>query len=355
MTKLRNKNLELPLIQGGMGIGISLGGLAGAVAACGAMGCISTAVTGFAEADFAKHPQEANLRSLTREIRRAKAISGGRGLVAINAMVATTQYDEVIPIAITAGVDAIISGAGLPSSLPALARDADVALAPIVSGGRAAKVICRLWDRHHGVIPDFVILEGPMAGGHLGFTPKVLETDPLPRLDDLLKEVQDALLPFEQQYGRAIPVFVAGGVYDGEDIAHYTKRGAAGAQIGTRFIATNECDASLIFKEMMVSAKAEDIVLIKSPVGMPGRALNTPLIQGLAQGKRFRPRFCTNCLTPCNPAETPYCISAALIAAARGNVSEGLFFCGSNAHRISEIMPVAQLIDELMTDWRLCQ
>ncbi|MGL4284372.1 MAG: NAD(P)H-dependent flavin oxidoreductase [Eubacterium aggregans] len=347
MTKLRNKNLELPLIQGGMGIGISLGGLAGDVAACGAMGCISTAVTGFSEPDFAKNPQEANLRSLTWEIRRAKAISGGRGLVAINAMVATTQYDEVVPTAIAAGVDAIISGAGLPSALPALA--------PIVSGGRAAKVIWRLWDRHHGVIPDFVVLEGPMAGGHLGFTPKVLETDPLPRLDALLKEVQDALLPFEQQYGLAIPVFVAGGVYDGEDIAHYTKLGAAGAQIGTRFIATDECDASPIFKEMMVSAKAEDIVLIKSPVGMPSRALNTPLIQGLAQDKCFRPRFCTNCLTPCNPAETHYCISAALIAAARGNVAEGLFFCGSNAHRISEIVPVAQLIDELITDWRLCQ
>jgi nitronate monooxygenase len=352
MTRIGTKQLEIPIIQGGMGIGISLGGLAGAVAACGGMGCISTAVPGFDEPDFRRDPAEANRRALAREIRRAKAISGGRGLVAVNAMVATSQYDDAITTAVAAGADAVISGAGLPSALPAIAGDADIALAPIVSGGRAARAICRLWDRHHGVIPDFVVLEGPMAGGHLGFSPEVLKAKPLPRLDDLLAEVMSALLPFEQRYGRAIPVFVAGGVYDGADMAHYTRLGAAGVQIGTRFIATEECDASPVFKQMMVDAREEDIILVKSPVGMPGRALATPLMARVAEGGRVRPKRCIHCLTPCNPADTPYCISGALIAAARGDVKNGLFFCGSNAHRISGIVPVSALMDELITDWR---
>ena len=274
---IRGKTLPLPILQGGMGVGISLDGLAGAVAACGGMGTLSTAVCGFAEPDFAQHPFEANLRALDRQVRHAKVLAHGAGLIAVNAMVATTQYADSVRTALRAGADAIVCGAGLPKDLPALASevsDSDAAIAPIVSSGRAAGLLCKLWDRHYGRIPDFLILEGPEAGGHLGFSRQ--ELDQPPALSDLLREVLTAIAPFRDKAGRDIPVFVAGGVKNGADMARYMKEGAAGAQFATRFIATAECDASEGYKQRLLAAKADDITLVKSPVGMPGRALRSP-------------------------------------------------------------------------------
>ena len=178
---IRGKTLPLPILQGGMGVGVSLDGLAGAVAACGGMGTLSTAVCGFQEPDFAKRPFEANLRALDRQVRHAKVLAHGVGLVAVNAMVATTQYADSVRTALRAGADAIVCGAGLPKDLPALASevsDSDAAIAPIVSSGRAAGLLCKLWDRHYGRIPDFLILEGPEAGGHLGFSRQDLDAPP---------------------------------------------------------------------------------------------------------------------------------------------------------------------------------
>lgn len=344
--------LTVPIIQGGMGVGVSLGNLAGAVAACGGMGVISTVNCGYREPDFKKDIRGANLRALTAEVKRALAIAKGKGVVAINAMVATTQYAESIKAAIEAGVQAIISGAGLPSTLPKIAENSGVALAPIVSSGRAAKVICRMWDKHHGVIPDFVVVEGVEAGGHLGFKKEAVLAGTTPSLDTILSDVLTELKPFEEKCGRSIPVFMAGGVYTGADMAHYTHLGATGIQMATRFIATEECDASLAFKEQIVAATQEDITIVPSPVGMPGRALNTPLIQKLAAGMTFKSKKCGRCLVPCNPAQTPYCISDALIAGVKGDVEHGLFFCGSNAWRVDKIVPVKTLMDELENDWR---
>ena len=352
MLTLAGKPLTVPILQGGMGVGVSLGGLAGAVAACGGMGCISTADAGYREPDFARDPASANHRALTAEIRKAKEIAKGAGMVAINAMVATQDYAAAIRTAVEAGVDAVVSGAGLPLELPGIVGTTDVAIAPIVSSARAAKLILRRWAKEFGRTADFVVIEGCKAGGHLGFAEADLLAGNCQSLDEILPGVLAEVKPYEVQFGHAIPVFVAGGVYTGADMAHFTKLGAAGVQLATRFITTYECDASQTYKDVLLAAKAEDVRIIHSPVGMPGRALNTPLVQALTEGKRFPPQHCARCLKTCDPAKVPYCITHALIEAVKGNVEEGLFFCGANVDRLDRMRTVRELMDELTAEWR---
>lgn len=350
--KLGNRELALPLIQGGMGVGVSMGGLAGAVAAEGAMGTLSTADAGWNEPDFAAHPQQANLRALRREVQRAKRLAAGAGLVAVNAMVATRQYADSVRTALEAGADAIVSGAGLPLELPALAEGFEALLAPIVSGPRAAQLICRTWAKRYGRVPDFVMLEGCQAGGHLGFEEADLLSGRCTPLSRLIPEVLAALRPFEEKFGRAIPLFCAGGVATGAEMARCTRLGAAGAQLATRFIATEECDASQGYKDVLLAARPEDLRIIHSPVGMPGRAVNSPLVQRLAAGMRQPPAHCSGCIKSCRPAETPFCITHALIEAVKGNWEEGLFFSGSRVDLVDRMRTVPDLIDELMKEWR---
>lgn len=362
-TKIRNRILQIPVLQGGMGIGVSLDYLAGAVAACGGMGTISTAMCGYAEPDFERDPDHANLRALDRQIRHAKELANGMGMIAVNAMVATRQYAESVITALRAGADAIVCGAGLPLDLPKLAAqvpESDAALAPIVSSGRAASLICRLWEKRSGRIPDFVILEGPLAGGHLGFTEQEARQAQLDKnharsLHGLLTEVLQALKPFREKYKQDIPVFVAGGVKNGHEMAQYMQEGAAGVQFATRFIATEECDASLDYKQVLLNAREEDIVIIKSPVGMPGRAIASPLIRRVQEGIEPRPVTCRNCLIPCNPANAPYCISNALIAAVKGDWENGLFFCGYNAGSMKNISTVKEQFEQILKEWRESQ
>lgn len=350
--KLGNCELALPLIQGGMGVGVSMGGLAGAVAAQGAMGTLSTADAGWNEPDFAAHPQQANLRALRREVQRAKRLAAGAGLVAVNAMVATRQYADSVRTALEAGADAIVSGAGLPLELPALAEGFEALLAPIVSGPRAAQLICRTWAKRYGRVPDFVVLEGCQAGGHLGFEEADLLSGRCTPLSRLIPEVLAALRPFEEKFGRAIPLFCAGGVATGAEMARCTRLGAAGAQLATRFIATEECDAGQGYKDVLLAARPEDLRIIHSPVGMPGRAVNSPLVQRLAAGMRQPPAHCSGCIKSCRPAETPFCITHALIEAVKGNWEEGLFFSGSRVDLVDRMRTVPDLIDELMKEWR---
>lgn len=350
--KLGNRELALPLVQGGMGVGVSMGGLAGAVAAQGAMGTLSTADAGWNEPDFAAHPQQANLRALRREVQRAKRLAAGAGLVAVNAMVATRQYADSVRTALEAGADAIVSGAGLPLELPALAEGFEALLAPIVSGPRAAQLICRTWAKRYGRVPDFVVLEGCQAGGHLGFEEADLLSGRCTPLSRLIPEVLAALRPFEEKFGRAIPLFCAGGVATGAEMARCTRLGAAGAQLATRFIATEECDAGQGYKDVLLAARPEDLRIIHSPVGMPGRAVNSPLVQRLAAGMRQPPAHCSGCIKSCRPAETPFCITHALIEAVKGNWEEGLFFSGSRVDLVDRMRTVPDLIDELMKEWR---
>ena len=240
MLTLGQTQLQVPILQGGMGVGVSLGGLAGAVAACGGMGCISTADAGYREPDFARDPASANHRALAAEIQKAKAIAKGAGMVAINAMVATQDYAAAIRTAVEAGVDAVVSGAGLPLELPGIVGTKEVAIAPIVSSARAAKLILRRWAKEFGRTADFVVIEGCKAGGHLGFAEADLLAGNCQSLDEILPGVLAEVKPYEVQFGHAIPVFVAGGVYTGADMAHFTKLGAAGVQLATRFIPTYE-------------------------------------------------------------------------------------------------------------------
>lgn len=349
---IRGKLLPLPILQGGMGVGVSLDRLAGAVARQGGMGTISTALCGYQEPDFAQNPEAANLRALDRQVRAAKRVAAGRGLVAVNAMVATRQYADSVRTALRAGADAIVSGAGLPTDLPALAAEvpeSDAALAPVVSSGRSAAVLCRMWDRRYHRVPDFIVLEGPRAGGHLGFSPEEARRAGTDALEGLLNAVLAAVAPYEAAYCRRIPVFVAGDV--GTDMGRYLQQGAAGAQFATAFIATEECDASQGFKDRILAARAEDIVLVHSPVGMPGRALRSPLVERVSAGTQPPIAHCRRCLTPCRPQEAPYCISQALIAAVQGDWEHGLFFCGAGAAHIREMTTVPRLMEKIMKEW----
>ena len=354
-VNIGQKTLPLPILQGGMGVGVSLDRLAGAVAAQGGMGTISTAACGFLEPDYGEDPQRANLRALDRQVRQAKETARGAGLVAVNAMVATAQYAGSVRTALKAGVDAVVSGAGLPLQLPALAAEvpeSSAALAPIVSSGKAAALICKVWDKRFGRVPDFVVLEGPLAGGHLGFSPETVREGPMPTLAALLREVLEALAPWREKYGRDIPVFAAGGVESGTRMAQLMAEGAAGAQFATRFIATAECDASQGYKDILLNARSEDAVIVKSPVGMPGRALLSPLVRRVEAGTQPGPERCIGCLGPCKKLDSPYCISRALIAAWHGDWENGLFFCGANVGRVTRMSTVKEQMEQIMTEWR---
>lgn len=345
--------LDIPIIQGGMGIGISLGRLAGNVALCGGMGVISTVNAGYMENDFEENHVEANLRALRREIKKAFEIAKGKGKIAINQMVAVNHYEESVKEAVKAGIDAVISGAGLPLELPKYTKDTPTAAAPIVSSGKAASVIMKSWDRHYGVTPDFIVIEGVKAGGHLGFAREDVIGGTAKPLEYILKEVLEKIEPYRQKYGRDIPVFVAGGIFDGNDMAHFMNLGAAGVQMATRFIATEECDASTEFKDRIVNATSDEVTIVQSPVGLPGRALNEGIIKRLGKGETFPPVRCNDCLKTCpHGIKAPYCISRALIEAVKGNISEGLLFAGENVDRVKSITTVKKLMDELVSEWR---
>jgi NAD(P)H-dependent flavin oxidoreductase YrpB (nitropropane dioxygenase family) len=345
--KIGNLIAPIPIIQGGMGIGVSSSKLAAAVANAGGVGIISAAQLGYTEDDFIKNPLEANLRALKKHITLAKS-KAVNGIIGINAMVATNNYEAHIKAAIEAGVDLIISGAGLPTMLPKIVKGSSVKIAPIVSSLKAAKVILKLWDKHDNVAPDLVVIEGPKAGGHLGFKVEELESGNID-FDKSIIDIIDETKKYAKKYNKEIPVVVAGGVFDGYDIAKYLKLGASGVQMATRFVATEECDASDEFKNAYINCKKEDIQIVKSPVGMPGRAISNPFVKKAhAEGEKVT--HCYNCLTPCNPATTPYCISKALINAVNGNINEGLIFCGENASRITKITTVQELMDELVSE-----
>ncbi|MBM6968516.1 NAD(P)H-dependent flavin oxidoreductase [Pseudoramibacter alactolyticus] len=344
LTTPDGRHLTFPLLQGGMGVGISLGRLAGAVAREGCMGTLSTADCGYREPDFYRHPDAANLRALREEIHRAFALSRGNGLIAVNAMVASTQYADAVRAAVDAGVDAVVSGAGIPLSLPEYAEDGPAMIAPIVSSGRAAALICKTWHQRYHRLPDFVVLEGCEAGGHLGFKKRALLTGTCAPLSALIPEVIDALAPYRDLAGRDIPIFAAGGIRSRSDLNAMMALGAAGVQVATPFIATKECDASQDYKQVLIDADPEEIRIVQSPVGMPGRALNTPLMQHLDDIGRIPPRRCSHCIKSCDPAKVPYCITEALIQAARGNRDAGLFFCGSQIAGLQGIRTVKDVV-----------
>ena len=344
--KIKDKLLNIPIIQGGMGIGVSRCNLAGAVAYEGAMGVISTAQIGYDDKDFLKNPEQANLRVLSEQIKKALKISKGNGMVAINAMVATNNYEAYIKTACKSGVDAIISGAGLPTDLPEYAKGYDVALAPIVSSQKSARVILKYWDKKFNRTADFLVIEGPKAGGHLGFSNEELEDISALDYDNEIKKIIELKKNYEEKFQTIIPVFVAGGIFTKEDVAHALELGADGVQVATRFVVTKECDASKAYKQAYLDAKKEDVVIIKSPVGMPGRAINNAFVQSVSK-TREKITHCFNCLRACKPKEAPYCITKALINAVKGDLEHGLIFCGSRVYELTKMTTVKDVINEL--------
>lgn len=335
---------KVPIIQGGMGVGVSLGGLAGAVAKEGGIGVISAAQPGFREDDFYTNTFEANMRALEREIKKAKEISNG-GIVGVNIMVAVTHYSDFVKCCIDSGADIIISGAGLPMDLPKFAEGSDIKLAPIVSSVKACKLILGRWIKKFNKVADLVVIEGPKAGGHLGF--KVDEiSEKQDNYDNDIKEIIACVKDFEEGTGKKIPVVFAGGVFDRKDIDHCFELGLDGVQMATRFVATEECDADVAFKQAYVDAKPGDAVIVKSPVGMPGRALNNNFIANVVpQGCKIK--RCFNCLTHCDPKTIPYCISQALFNGANGDIDHGLIFCGANVAKVDKITTVHEIFEEL--------
>ncbi len=346
--RIKNKSARIPIVQGGMGVGVSRSRLAGAVAKAGGVGIISSAQIGYDEPDFEKDVQGANLRAIEKHVRLAKqAAEGGGGLVGVNVMVALQDYANHVKAAVRAGADLVVCGAGLPMELPELADDGDTAIAPIVSSRKAASLLLRMWDKKYGRTADMLVIEGPLAGGHLGFSPKQLEEIPSLDYDQEIKEILEEKRLFEDKYGKAIPVVVGGGISCRSQVRHVMALGADGVQAATRFVATKECDAADAYKQAYIEASAEDVVIIKSPVGMPGRALQNAFIRRAQQGQIPVSR-CFHCIKKCNPAQIPYCITQALVNAVKGDLENGLIFCGAEIGSVKEIVTVQEVVDELM-------
>lgn len=335
---------EVPIVQGGMGVAVSMHKLAGAVAKEGGIGVISAAQPGFRDPNFDTNTMATNMEALAREIKLAKEISNG-GLIGVNIMVALNGYEEYVKCCVESGADLIISGAGLPMDLPKYTEGTNIKIAPIVSSAKACKVIMQRWEKKNNRLPDLVVIEGPLAGGHLGF--KSEEVENITSFDDEIKAVMEVTKEYAKKHNiEHIPVIFAGGVYDSEDIKHCFDLGLDGVQMATRFVGTEECDADIRFKEAYVRATKEDIHIVKSPVGMPGRAIYNDFIKK-TQTEQAPFKRCYGCLHKCNPKEIPYCISQALFSAAEGDVNNALVFCGANAYKVDKITTVKAIMDEL--------
>ena len=338
-------NLPTPIIQGGMGVGISLSGLASAVANEGGIGVISSVGLGLLFENEGQSYRKANIHFLKQEIQKARALS--KGVIGLNIMVALSDFDAMLQTAIEEEVDIVFMGAGLPLRFPKQytpeqIRSFKTYFVPIVSSARAAQLIFQYWHKTFGRIPEAVVVEGPKAGGHLGFKKEQIE-DPAFQLENLIPQVVDTVQKFEELYGCEIPVIAAGGIFSGQDIHKFLELGASGVQMATRFVATHECDASDAFKEAYVNSRKEDIVIIESPVGLPGRAIRNSFLQEVSEGQR-KPFKCSwKCLKTCDFRTTPYCIADALANAQLGLLEKGFTFAGSNAYKVDKIISVKEL------------
>ncbi len=344
--KLGNLSIPIPIIQGGMGVGVSLSGLAVAVANQGGVGVISAAGLNYVHRNPALNYLDANIEGLKKEIRLAKEKT--RGIVGVNIMVAMSNFTDMVKTAISEKTDIIFSGAGLPFSLPGfLIPGSKTKLVPIVSSGRAARLICNKWKAAYDYLPDAIVVEGPKAGGHLGFKNEQIN-DAHFALEELVPQVVSEVKVFEDKYAQEIPVIAAGGIYSGEDIYKILQKGAKAVQIGTRFVTTEECDASIGFKQSYINATEKDIEIIQSPVGMPGRAVNNNFIDKVKQGFK-RPIKCPfHCIKTCDISSSPYCIINALYNAYKGNMKSGYAFAGSNAYLATKISTVKETFKELL-------
>ncbi len=347
--KIGELKAKLPIIQGGMGVGVSLSGLAAAVANQGGIGVIAAAGIGMLEKDCISNFHEANIRALRNEIKKARELTNG--IIGVNIMVALSDFAQLAKAAIEEGIDAIFAGAGLPLDLPGLLdKFSKTKLIPIISSAKAARIIIRKWVEKYNYVPDAFVVEGPKAGGHLGYKAEQLD-DPQFALEKIVVDIVNEVKPFEEEYNKKIPIIAGGGIYTGEDIYKIMKLGASGVQMATRFVTTDECDASIDFKNTYINAKKEDIGIIKSPVGMPGRAIINDFILDANKGKKVPFKCAYHCITTCQFKESPYCIAIALINAKKGFLKSGFAFAGVNAYRAAKITSVKEVFDSLKLEY----
>lgn len=348
--KIGDLFVKLPVVQGGMGVGVSLSGLASAVANEGGIGVIATPGIGMFEPDYENNFLGANITALRKEIRKAKQQT--KGILGVNIMVALSNYADMVTTAIEEKIDVVFSGAGLPLNLPGFLKEGSkTKLVPIVSSGRAAALICKRWLEKYNYLPDAVVVEGPLAGGHLGFSIENID-NPLFKLEVLVPDVIKAVKPFEDKYNKSIPVIAAGGIYTGEDIYRFLQMGAKAVQMATRFVTTDECDAYKEFKQAYINCKQEDIVVIKSPVGMPGRAIRNQFLIDVSKGIKEPFKCPYHCIITCDVVNSPYCIASALVNAKIGDLKNGFAFCGANAYRADKIIPVKELVNTLQEEYK---
>ena len=353
--KIDDLTAKLPIIQGGMGVGISMAGLSSAVADQGGIGVISSVGLGLLRDKHLKNYQMGNIIALREEIRKAKHLSSG--IIGLNVMVAVSDYDDLVRTALEEEIDILFLGAGLPLRLPngvsiEFLKSVKTKIIPIVSSARAAKIIFQTWEKKFNHIPDGVVVEGPKAGGHLGFKPEQIN-EPAYALEEIVPQVVSVIKPFRIKHGKDLPVIAAGGIFTGEDIFRFLQMGASGVQMGTRFVATNECDADVRFKEQYIYCKKEDIGIIKSPVGLPGRAIINTFLRDVSAGIK-KPFTCPwKCLKTCDFKTSLYCIAKALMKAQIGNLTNGFSFAGSNAYKIENIISVKELIENLKKEFEI--
>ncbi len=355
MPKLQIGDLEssIPIIQGGMGVGISLSGLASAVANEGGIGVISATGIGMLEPDFGKNFKEANKRALRREIKKAREMT--TGIIGVNILVALTDCYDLAQLAVDEDIDLVFLGAGLPLRIPKTllpngSGKTVAKIVPIVSSARATNLIFQYWGKNYNHVPDAVVVEGPLAGGHLGFKKEHID-NPDYTLEKILPEVISVLKPYEQYFNKSISVIAAGGVYTGADIYKLIQSGAQGVQMATRFVATHECDASTAFKEAYVTCQKEDLIIIDSPVGLPGRAIKNRFLEDISAGIRKPIKCPWKCLKTCDVDSSPYCIAIALTNAKKGMLEKGFAFAGANACRIDKIISARELIQTLLVEY----
>lgn len=343
-----DREIKVPIVQGGMGVAVSTATLAAAVANCGAAGTIASVGLGYTSQENETNFVKASREGLQAEIRKAKQLSNG--VIGANILVAVSNYEDLARVAAKEKADFIVSGAGLPLKLPEYTENSSIKIIPIVSSSRAADIIFKTWKKRYDRLPDAVVVEGPMAGGHLGFSFEDLTSQKKGVLEELVIDVLKIVREYEARFKRPIPLIAAGGIFDGSDVAKFLRLGASGVQIATRFVATHECSVSQEFKDLYLKAKDEDVVIIKSPVGMPGRSIKTKFIEQVMQGKKAAIRCSYRCLKTCDPATVPYCIAKALFNAVIGNVDEAVVFAGTNVSRVNKIVSVQELIDEIVAE-----
>ena len=343
--KIGNLEVPMPVIQAGMGVQVAKADLAAAVARAGGIGCISSVGLGTIEASQNDYTADSK-KNLITQIRKAKELAP-EGILGVNVMVALSNYDSVVQTCVEEKVDVIISGAGLPIPLPGLTKGSGIKLIPVVSSGRAMKVVLKSWHRRYQVIPDAVIIEGPLCGGHMGFSREQVIHPELMPIQQILREVKIELAPFEAEYGRKVPILGAENVVDANDVIEKINMGFDGVHVGTKFICTEESGLDIKSKEVYVNAKAEDVVVLRSPLGLPVKVLRTPLVEKLLNDEKI-PFGCPfRCLRACEASEAKFCIADALLNTLYGDTENGLFMVGSGIGRVNDIIPAEEFFEPL--------